>query len=62
MSKIKDMTVDELEHLIEQKALELLGDPGAGLELRPEFKEELNRRLKSPCQKTSHQEAVRKFG
>ncbi len=62
MNKIKDMTVDELEHLIEQKVLEFLGDPDAGLELRPEFKEELNRRLRSPYQKTSHLEVVKRFG
>jgi hypothetical protein len=62
MSKIKDMTVDELEHLIEQKVLELLGDPDAGLELRPDFKEELNRRLRSSRQNTSHLEVVKRFG
>jgi hypothetical protein len=62
MSKVKDLTMDELEHLIEQKVLEFLGDPDAGLELRPEFKEELNRRLGSSCQKTSHLEVVKRFG
>lgn len=62
MSKIKDMTMDELEHLIEQKVLEFLGDPDTGLELRLELKEELNRRLRSSCQKTSHREVVKRFG
>lgn len=62
MSKIKDLTMDELEHLIEQKVLELLGDPDAGLELRQEFKEELSQRLKSPCQKTPHLKVVKRFG
>jgi len=47
MSMIKDLTVDDLEHLIEQKVLELLGDPDAGLELRQEFKEELSHRMKN---------------
>ena len=62
MSKIKDLTMDELEHLIEQKVLELLGDPDAGLELRQDFKEKLSRRLKNHCQKTSHLEVVKRFG
>ena len=62
MSKIKDMTVDELEHLIEQKVLELLGDPDSGLDLRQGFKEELSRRLKIPCQGISPQEVVKRFG
>ena len=61
MSMLKDLTVDDLEHLIEQKVLELLGDPDAGLELKPEFKEELNRRLKSQGVAKSHQEVIKKF-
>ena len=61
MSMLKDLTVDDLEHLIEQKVLELLGDPDAGLELKPEFKEELNRRLKSQGVAISHQEVIKNF-
>jgi len=48
MAKVKDLSVDELELLIEQKILEFFGDPDSGLELKPEFKEELERRLKTP--------------
>lgn len=33
MTKVKDLTIDELEYLIEQKILEVLGDPDSGLEL-----------------------------
>ena len=62
MSKIGDLTIDELEYLIEQKVLELLGDPDSGLELRQEFKEELSQRLRSPQQRIPHQEAIRRFG
>ena len=31
---------------MEQKVLEILGDPDSDLELKPEFKQELGRRLK----------------
>ena len=41
MTKVGDLTIDELEHLIEQKILEVLGDPDCGLELRDEVKERL---------------------
>jgi hypothetical protein len=61
MSMIKDLTVDDLEHLIEQKVLELLGDPDAGLELKQEFKEELSRRMKNYGVEISHQEVIKKF-
>jgi hypothetical protein len=61
MSVLKDLTVDDLENLIEQKVLELLGDPDAGLELRQEFKEELSRRMKNRNVTISHQEVIKKF-
>ena len=61
MSMIKDLTVDDLENLIEQKVMELLGDPDAGLELRQDFKEELGRRMKNRCVTISHQEVIKKF-
>ena len=62
MSKVTDMTVDELERLIEQKVLELLGDPDAGLGLKPEFKKEFNRRMKKQGKTISQQEVVERFG
>ena len=37
MPDVKDLTIDELEYLIEQKILEVLGDPHSGLELKPEL-------------------------
>jgi len=61
MSMIKDLTVADLEHLIEQKVLELLGDPDAGLELRQDFKEELSHRMKNRGVTISHQEVIKKF-
>jgi hypothetical protein len=61
MSILKDLTVDDLENLIEQKVMELLGDPDAGLELRQDFKEELGRRMKNRGVTISHQEVIKKF-
>lgn len=62
MAKVKDLTIDELEYLIEQKILEVLGDPDAGLELKEEFREELKERLSRPSRRISHQEVIRRFG
>ena len=54
--------MDDLEHLIEQKVMELLGDPDSGLDVRQEFKEKLNRHLKSRDSRISHQEVERLLG
>ncbi|MBT9145414.1 MAG: hypothetical protein DDT42_01285 [candidate division WS2 bacterium] len=62
MVKIKDLTVDDLEYLIEQKVLEILGDPDSGLELKDEFKAELRERLKNSSKRISHQEVVKRVG
>ena len=48
MREIKDLTMDDLEYLIEQKLLEMLGDPDSGLELTEEFKRKLRERLGKP--------------
>lgn len=61
MNRIKDITVDDLEHLIEQKLMEFLGDPDSGLELKQEFKEKLNRRLSNSAARVSHQEVEKSF-
>jgi hypothetical protein len=62
MAKVKDLSVDELELLIEQKILEFFGDPDSSLELKQEFKEELERRLKTPSGKIPHEEVVKIVG
>jgi len=62
MAKVEDLSIDELEYLIERKILEVLGDPDSGLELREEFKQDLRKRLENPASKISHEEVVRKFG
>jgi len=61
MSKIKDLTVDDLEHLIEQKMLEFFGDPDSGLVLRAEFREELQHRMKNSGPKITHHEVASRF-
>ena len=55
------MSQDELENLIEQKVLEVLGDPDSGLELTSKFRKKLEARLKSPSKEVSHEEVLRRF-
>ncbi len=62
MTKLSDLTVDDLEELIEQKLLEIIGDPDAGLHLEKGFKEKLERRLRNVPKKVSHDEVLKKFG
>jgi len=62
MTKVKDLTIDELEYLIEQKILDVLGDPDSGLELMEEFKEELKGRLENPSRRIPHQQVVNRVG
>jgi len=62
MTNVKDLTIDELEYLIEQKILEVLGDPDSGLELREGFKQELRRRLEKPLSRIPHDEVVKRIG
>ncbi|HXG30138.1 MAG TPA: hypothetical protein VNK81_00710 [Thermodesulfobacteriota bacterium] len=59
--KIKDMSVDDLEHFIEQELLEILGDPDSGLELKDEFRKELEQRLRKPSERIPHQEVLKRF-
>ena len=62
MKNVKDLTIDELEGLVEQKILEVLGDPDSGLELKEEFKQELKRRLENPSRTIPHDEVVKRIG
>ena len=62
MTNLKDLTIDELEYLIEQKILEVLGDPDSGLELKEDFKQELKRRLENPLRRIPHHEVVDRIG
>ncbi|HXX80213.1 MAG TPA: hypothetical protein VEI46_01580 [Thermodesulfovibrionales bacterium] len=61
MATAKAITMDEIEHLIEQKLLEIIGDPDSGLHLKKEFKTRLQKRLKKPSKRMSHEEVVKRF-
>ncbi len=61
MAKVKDMTINDLEQLIEFKLIEILGDPDSGLQLREDFKAKLEQRLKKPSKRISHEEVLKKF-
>lgn len=62
MNKLSDLTIDDLEALIEQKLIEIIGDPDSGLHLEKGFKEKLERRLRNVPKKVSHDEVLKKFG
>ena len=62
MTELRDLTVEYLEELIEQKLLEIVGDPDSGLHLEKGFKERLERRLRNAPEKVSHDEVLKKFG
>ena len=61
MDTIKQLTMDDLENLIEQKILEILGDPDTNLDLKEEFKKELKLRIEKHQRKISHQEVIKIF-
>ncbi len=61
MPKIKDITMEDLEQLIEHKMLEILGDPDSGLALKEEFKTKLRQRLKKTSKRISHREVLKRF-
>ncbi len=62
MKNINQLTLDDLENLIAQKILEILGDPDTSLELTEEFKKELRDRLAKPSKRIPHQEVMKRFG
>ena len=62
MVKIRELTTEELELLIEQKISEIIGDPDSGLELSEDFKKQLKQRLENPSRKLTQEEVERKFG
>lgn len=61
MIKIKDMTIDDIENLIEHKLLEIIGDPDSGLQLKEGFKTKIMERLKKSSKRISHEEVLRRF-
>jgi hypothetical protein len=61
MAKVKDMSSEDLEFFIEQKILEVLGDPDSGLPLNDEFKAKIKDRLSKPSRRISHEEVLKRF-
>ncbi len=59
--KCADLTEEELELLVEQKILEILGDPDYGLVLDEAFQKRLRERL-SDTSRIPHEEVLRRFG
>jgi len=62
MKTINQLTNEDLEHLIEQKIIEILGDPDTSLDLREEFRNELKDRLARRLKRIPHQEVLKRFG
>ncbi len=62
MKPINQLTNEDLEHLIEQKIIEILGDPDTSLDLREEFRNELKDRLARRLKRIPHQEVLKRFG
>lgn len=62
MPKIKDISIEDLEQFVEQKILEVLGDPDSGLKLNDKFKKKLEERLRKPSQRFLHQKVLKNFG
>ncbi len=60
--EINHLNIDDLNNLIEQKILEILGDPDYGLELREDFKQEIVKRLRQKSKRVTHDEVIKKFG
>ncbi|MEK7155379.1 MAG: hypothetical protein AAB734_00720 [Patescibacteria group bacterium] len=53
----------KLEHIIEQKIIELYGDPDAGLEFKKSFVDRLRRSMRSKNRKlVPHSEILKKYG
>jgi len=61
MEKVREMTVDDLEQLIENKLVEIIGDPDSGLKLRPSFKKKLQHRLKKTGKRISQTEVLKRL-
>jgi hypothetical protein len=59
MRNVKDLTIDEFEGLIEQKILEVPGEPDSGLEVKEESRRKLKSRLGNPSRKLPHNEVMK---
>jgi hypothetical protein len=52
----------KLEHLVEQKILEFLGDPDSGLTLKKSFVTELKKRMRKTGKLTSNRDMAQMYG
>ncbi|OGG40533.1 hypothetical protein A2118_03915 [Candidatus Kaiserbacteria bacterium GWA2_50_9] len=52
----------KIENIVEQKILEFLGDPDAGLDLKQSFVTELKKRMKNKQKLTPMSVVMRKYG
>ena len=52
----------KLEHMIEEKIIELYGDPDAGLELKESFVKELRRRTRKKQKTVPLSVVLKKYG
>jgi len=62
VKNIGQLSLEDLDFMIEKKVLEILGDPDLGLELKREFREELKKRLAEKTHRVSHKEVMKQFG
>ena len=62
MRKNSAIAREDLEHMIEMKILEILGDPDAGIELRDKFKAKLRDRLNRPPRIIPQEEVLKELG
>jgi hypothetical protein len=62
MTNLSQLTKDDLENLIEQKIMEILGDPDTFLDLKQEFRAELRRRIARRSKRFDHEEVLNKLG
>ncbi|MBF0568634.1 hypothetical protein [Candidatus Magnetominusculus dajiuhuensis] len=61
MIEVKDMSLEDLERFIEQKVVEVIGDPDTGLQLREDFKAVLQQRLSNTAKRIPHDVVMRRF-
>lgn len=61
MADLNQLTKDDLEHLIEQKIFEILGDPDTSLGLKQAFRDELTKRISKRSKRIPHEEVFRRF-
>jgi hypothetical protein len=52
----------KIEHLVEQKILEFLGDPDSGLSVRKDFVATLKRRSQKGRKLVSHRTVAKRYG